>query len=769
MSIANLSLWNHGTNLMQRLHLPGKIALVAIPAKLTVLFLLCLFITEKSAQLQMVQQAAQGVTYADRILPALQAAHAWHHTFAKGSVDTNAEPARQAYEQGYRHLAEIQQTLEKQLDTHGAWSAVFDAHQVAIGNNNPDIGATEAKTLAQSLSHLWDIVAKQAGLGMNANPDDTRILDITFKLLPEITLHSENLLDLASSMPQSSEAIDPMQLRQLVAESALLSRDLEFAKEAASALAANGAYDGLRPALSLALTETDAYLASLEKIMASTLPSRADAVAAAQQGNSSLAAQYHAIKQGLSAVEQQLAVRKRHLVKTLILVSSIILCSAALVIFLSMGLYKAMDNGFKSLRQQLIQISMGNLRDDITSTRKDEISDVVREINFMQESLRQTVRQVQTTSDAVVQASMEIARGTHDLSARSESAASALEESSAALEQTSSSVTHTAESAKQASDIAINNASVAQHGGVVMNEVVHTMERIQNSSRKIQDIIGVIDGIAFQTNLLALNAAVEAARAGEQGKGFAVVAGEVRALAQRSAAAANEIKALISHSVHDVEGGMVVVRSAGDTMHEIVRHADNVRQLLQQVADGAREQSIGIDQITLAVQELDRNTQANAALVEKTVVSADAQRTAAIRMAALVDEFRLPGHQQKQANQVAGMDVDSIIDAHRQWKVKLRTSIEDKTLVDVSTLSRDDCCTLGKWIYGEGQHLASRATFKELVERHKNFHQVAGQVGEMINQRKYREASDALGAGTAFSNATTEVVMVLSSAKRLGF
>ena len=376
---------------------------------------------------------------------------------------------------------------------------------------------------------------------------------------------------------------------------------------------------------------------------------------------------------------------------------------------------------------------------------------------------------MQGASDSVVQASLEIANGTRDLSSRTESAAAALEESSAALEETASSVGHTATSARRASDIAVENARVAQHGGRVMGEVVETMERIQHSSRRINDIIGVIDGIAFQTNILALNAAVEAARAGEQGRGFAVVAGEVRSLAQRSAAAAKEIKQLIVTSVTDVDSGMGVVRSAGETMGEIVGHVEEVKLLLDEVATGSKEQSAGIGQIGQAVQELDHNTQANAALVEQTATAAAAQRLAAVRMAAQVDEFRLPGAATATPSLVEGIDVDSIIDAHRMWKVKLRDAIESRLSVDTATLSRDDCCSLGKWIYGDGQRLAGRQSFADLIGRHKDFHTVAGQVGELINRRSYREAEDALAPGTRFSIATSEVVMVLSSAKRLGF
>jgi hypothetical protein len=330
-------------------------------------------------------------------------------------------------------------------------------------------------------------------------------------------------------------------------------------------------------------------------------------------------------------------------------------------------------------------------------------------------------------------------------------------------------VTHTAESARQASGIATDNAQVAQRGGQVMQQVVTTMERIQSSSRRINDIIGVIDGIAFQTNILALNAAVEAARAGEQGRGFAVVAAEVRNLAQRSAAAAKEIKTLISSSVADVDSGMGVVRSAGSAMGDIVEQAERVRQLLDEVAGGAREQSMGMGQIGQAVQDLDQNTQANAALVEQTATAAGVQRDAAVRMAAQVDEFRLPGTQGQAPTLVEGVDVDAYIDAHRQWKIKLRDAIEGRQQVDTATLARDDCCPLGKWIHGDGQRLSGRVSFSDLLNHHRRFHREAGAVGELVNQHRYRQAEDALAPGTPFSAATSDVVLVLATVKRLGF
>ena len=446
-----------------------------------------------------------------------------------------------------------------------------------------------------------------------------------------------------------------------------------------------------------------------------------------------------------------------------------VLC-IAIGVYLAMGFYASTMQGYARVRRDLLNMSMGDMRQEIVVHGNDELAGLQRELSYMQAGLRDTMRQVRHSSNEVVNASIEIAVGTHDLSARTESAAAALEESSAALEQTASTTGHTVDAVNQATELAKNNALTAARGGAVVAEVVETMERIEASSKKINDIIGVIDSIAFQTNILALNAAVEAARAGDQGRGFAVVASEVRALAQRSAAAAREIKGLITSSVEQVTHGTRVVRGAGDAMQEIVSTADQVRSLMDEVSTAAKEQNSGISQIGVAIQELDQTTQANASLVEEAAAAANAQRDAALKMAAMVDEFRLAPGKSQQLSKVEGLDVDAIIDGHRQWKAKLRNAIEDHAQVDTATLSRDDCCPLGKWVYGDGGHrFGSSPRFSQLIERHKNFHRVAGQVGEMVNQKQYVRAEEAMAPGTPFAQATREVVQVLSIAKRMGF
>ncbi|WP_200228971.1 methyl-accepting chemotaxis protein, partial [Rubrivivax gelatinosus] len=262
----------------------------------------------------------------------------------------------------------------------------------------------------------------------------------------------------------------------------------------------------------------------------------------------------------------------------------------------------------------------------------------------LQQALRhveKTLAGVRASADSIRTASSEIATGNLDLSQRTEQTAGSLQQTASAMEQLTGNVQQSADSARQANQLAGSAAETAQRGGEVVSQVVSTMDQINTSSKKIGDIIGVIDGIAFQTNILALNAAVEAARAGEQGRGFAVVAGEVRALAQRSAAAAREIKTLIGDSVEKVETGARLVSDAGSTMHEIVASVQRVSDIIGEISAAAGEQSSGIRQVNGAISELDRMTQQNAALVEQSAAAAGSLREQGTRLAELVATFHL--------------------------------------------------------------------------------------------------------------------------------
>jgi len=286
-------------------------------------------------------------------------------------------------------------------------------------------------------------------------------------------------------------------------------------------------------------------------------------------------------------------------------------------------------------------VATGDLTRPVHSPSRDETGRLLRALAAMQESLARIVSNVRGGADAIAAASGQIAGGNQDLSQRTEEQASSLEETAASMEQLTATVKQNADNARQANQFAQAASEVALKGGQVVQQAVGTMDSIEESSRKVVDIIGVIDGIAFQTNILALNAAVEAARAGEQGRGFAVVAGEVRTLAQRSAAAAKEIKGLIDDSVAKVGAGSQLVHQAGTTMQEIVVSIRRVTDIMGEIAAASAEQTRGIEQVNIAITEMDRGTQQNASLVEEAAAAAQALRDQADSLVQAVRVFSL--------------------------------------------------------------------------------------------------------------------------------
>ncbi len=286
-------------------------------------------------------------------------------------------------------------------------------------------------------------------------------------------------------------------------------------------------------------------------------------------------------------------------------------------------------------------IAAGDLTRQIRVEGRDEAAQLLEALNAMQDSLRRLVGQVRDSTLQIETASTEVAAGNQDLSQRTEQTASNLQSTASAMEQLTGTVRQSADAAAQANQLASSAAQVAQRGGAVVGQVVATMDEINSSSRRIGDIIGVIDGIAFQTNILALNAAVEAARAGEQGRGFAVVAGEVRSLAQRSAEAAREIKGLIGASVERVETGARLVQDAGSTMDEIVASVQRVSDIIGEIAAGTSDQSQRIGHVNTAVTQLDQMTQQNAALVEQSAAAAESLREQSQKLGGAVAQFHL--------------------------------------------------------------------------------------------------------------------------------
>ena len=318
-----------------------------------------------------------------------------------------------------------------------------------------------------------------------------------------------------------------------------------------------------------------------------------------------------------------------------------LLLGLAVLIPLTFFSVRSITRSLTQAQELAERIASGDLSSDVAAMNQDEVGQLVAAMGRMQEALRGLVREVQDAAGNITTASSEIATGNHDLSHRTEQTAASLQETASSMELLTNTVQHSAQSSRQASDFASSAAEVAARGGEVVSQVVTTMDQITASSRKIADITGVIDSIAFQTNILALNAAVEAARAGEQGRGFAVVASEVRSLAQRSAEAAKEIKGLIGSSVDRVEDGSRLVSQAGETMHEIVSSVRRVSDIIAEITASSAEQSENIGQISQSVSQLDQMTQQNAALVEQSTAASESLREQAVHLKSAVSQFKL--------------------------------------------------------------------------------------------------------------------------------
>ncbi|EBK3055617.1 TPA: methyl-accepting chemotaxis protein [Salmonella enterica subsp. enterica serovar Typhimurium] len=339
---------------------------------------------------------------------------------------------------------------------------------------------------------------------------------------------------------------------------------------------------------------------------------------------------------------------------------SVLIAVLVVIIAVWFGIKLSLIALMNRLIESIRHIASGDLVKRIDVEGSNEMGQLAENLRHMQSELMRTVGDVRNGANAIYSGASEIAMGNNDLSSRTEQQAASLEETAASMEQLTATVKQNAENARQASHLALSASETAQKGGKVVDNVVQTMRDIASSSQKIADIISVIDGIAFQTNILALNAAVEAARAGEQGRGFAVVAGEVRNLAQRSAQAAREIKSLIEDSVSRVDVGSTLVESAGETMDEIVNAVTRVTDIMGEIASASDEQSRGIDQVGLAVAEMDRVTQQNASLVEESAAAAAALEEQASRLTQAVAVFRI--HQQQQrAREVAAVKTPAAV------------------------------------------------------------------------------------------------------------
>ncbi|MBN8479941.1 MAG: PAS domain-containing protein [Burkholderiales bacterium] len=422
-------------------------------------------------------------------------------------------------------------------------------------------------------------------------------------------------------------------------------------------------------------------------------------------------------------------------------------------------------------------LASGSVSIRASSPRADALGLLLRALTQTSINILGVLTDIRGAMFRIGGASAKLSQGMRGLASRTESQAASVQQTSATMEELTATVRQNADNATQAYELATQASRIADRGGGTVRDVVATMDSINASSRKIREIIGVIDGIAFQTNILALNAAVEAARAGEQGRGFAVVAGEVRALAQRSASAAREIKDLITASVGEVDRGAAQVREAGTTMDEMVAAVQRVSDLMSEISSASREQSSGIEQVGQAIVQIDEITQQNAALVQQTL--ADTERvagelewlTSATEVFDLGD--RLPAQAPAPATRpAAAIDpkvrrfLDDAVAAHAKWKLRLHHYLKGaEPPPDPSEVRRDDACALGQWLCDEGDAFAGTPEYAKLKTEHSAFHHCAADVVEHIRRGDRAGAQAMLSGSGAFARQSTRVVQAIEAVR----
>jgi methyl-accepting chemotaxis protein len=464
-----------------------------------------------------------------------------------------------------------------------------------------DAATTRTPALVESLSQLGDTAHAVAAAGRASAAQRARI---------------ERLATVADT--------------QLVALERAIAKVLAPRPDLAAALRLDAAAGEARRALATASAMGDAEAAAR------------DAARLGRDAQAAVAALRTAQRAQLDALDAAIAVRIAGFERGRDGTAAMVVVALLLAAYLFRAFFLVTRGGLSEVGAHIDAMARGDLTRSPRPWGRDEAAQLMITLAATQDALRRIVSEVRAGADAIVGASTQISAGALDLSGRTEQTAAALEESAASMEQISSTVRSTADHARKGAEIASGNAGVARRGGEVIADVVRTMEEIEQASTRIASIVSVIDGIAFQTNILALNAAVEAARAGEHGRGFAVVAAEVRALSQRSAEAAREIRGLIDATVRKVGDGATVVRSAGDTMRAMVGNAQELEALSVAIADAATQQDGGVSQVGQAIQELDRGAQQNAALVEQTAAAAGQLKDQATALAGAVAVFRLP-------------------------------------------------------------------------------------------------------------------------------
>ena len=639
--------WSIGVRAFRQMNFKSKAGWISFSFLVPLTLLSWYYFTAKQQVIQDTQQERAGVAFARDLLPSLKLGRQLRRYTVAEATGVAASP----------ELADVKSKLTAELAKikrdDAQYGDAFGTHEAVAGleaamNNAAPASAGMFKVFATHGTFnaaLLDVLSKVGdGSSLTLDPELATyyLMDAGIVEAPVLLEQTARMRVLASAVLRTGKDGE-VAARELMRQEDLADYVSDLFKGDLAKVAA------ARPEMKQAL-DTTSVLKSLDKLIASaTIVAGPSADAAKSDEVDKLGAgvvsDVEALQlRVLDTLDQLLGEREsaaRHQIWT---TAALLALSIVAAVYMFYSFFLVMNGGLKEVRRHLDLMAGGDLTSSPTPWGKDDAAHLMFALRGTQEAMRQIVSQVRSASDNIVVASDEISSGARDLSARTEQSAANLQESASAMEEISSTVKQTASTAKDAADKSGESSRLASRGGEIIGTMVSTMDAIHASSSKIGDIIGTIDSIAFQTNILALNAAVEAARAGDAGRGFAVVATEVRALSQRTAAAAREVKTLINTSVEQVASGATVVKLAGTTIADIVESSHGVNRLLSEISLSADEQARGVSQTAQAVNELDHVTQQNAALVEETAAAAAMLQEQAKSLAAEVSKFKLPAY-----------------------------------------------------------------------------------------------------------------------------